>query len=324
MNPALSALLLIIGFGLLANWLIRGAQERAESDSERRLRALIREEMEGTQFSMPDEDAKLSRRERRRAKGSPALDRLTRLLEGNRLLAEGEGKTFIEWLDGELVVAGLRQKMSPYRALAVTLLIWFTGVVLPTFMVLAAGLPKWLYAFMVLFFLLYPQLKLRQLKTERQDTLRMELPSFIQQLRMMLSTRMTNIDDAIARVVRNAQLDPYDSELAREFGQAQLEYRLGGVDREEALRAIGDRTRVAAVQNLVDVIVQGMRTGTEMSSVLAEYGKLAQENWRQDMRTYMARKEPLVTVGVIITMFGGFVLFAAPLILNLAHSLNSV
>jgi len=81
---------------------------------------------------------------------------------------------------------------------------------------------------------------------------------------------------------------------------------------------------VASVQNLVDVIVQGMRTGTEMGEVLGEYGKQARETWRQDMRTYMARKEPMVTISVVITMFGGFILFAAPLVLNVAHTLSSV
>lgn len=322
MSPLLATFLLILGFSLFAHYLITQALRHSETEAERRVRKLIREELEGTQFELPQEQEEKPKKKRR--EGAASVNALASRLERWQLLHQGEGKTFLEWLDEQLIVAGIRDKMTPYQALAAALLVWAAGVIFPTFLAIAGVLPKVLYAIVVILFALYPPLKLRQLKAARQDQLKMELPVFIQQLRMMLSTGMTTIDDAIARVVRNTKLDPYDSELAREFEQAQIEYRLGGVPREDALLRIGERTQVPSVRSLVDVIITGIRTGAPMENVLAEYGHQAQETWRQDSRAYMARKEPLITIGVVITMFGGFILFAAPLVLNLIQTLSSV
>jgi Flp pilus assembly protein TadB len=322
----------MVGFGLLARHIINSATRHSGNEAEERLLSLIAREADEPQFAATGERKRRhffgrgqerGRRERAPGQGSPTVARLASRLEHSGWFDKGEGKGFIERLDDELVVAGIRYKMTPYQALAVALLVWSIGVILPTFLKLAIGLPTILYVASVVAFALYPWLKLRGLKAERQDSLKMELPVFIQQLRMLLSSKMTNLDDAIARVVRNAEIDPYDSALAREFGQAQTEYRLGGVNREEALRAISKRTRVVAVQNLVEAIIQGLRTGTDMAVVLEEYGKQARETWRQDMRAFMGKKEPLITIGMVITMFGGFILIAAPLLINLTRTLSS-
>ena len=325
MSPLLATLLLMMGVGLLTRHVVRSATRRSESEAETRVRNLISAELQGSRIhgGAPPEKRRLFGRRRVR-NGSPTVDRLAARLERSGWFGSGEGKTFIERLDEELVVAGIRYKLTPYQALAIALLIWGAGVVLPTLMVLTVGLPVFIYVAVVVVFAIYPPLKLRSLRVARQDSLKMELPVFIQQLQMLLSSGMTTLDDAIGRVVRNAALDPYDSALAREFGQAQTEYRLGGVDRETALHAISRRTRVVAVQNLVEAIVQGLRSGNDMAVVLEEYGKQAREMWRQDMRAFTARKEPLITLGIVITMFGGFILMAVPLLINLVRTLGSV
>jgi len=318
-------LILIIGLGLLVRHFISSVLYRSQSEAEAGLRELLHQELEGSEFAAPPKPEKQRRFFKRAdtsASGSPTINALSGRLERTGWFEQGEGKTFIDRLDQELIVAGIRYKMTPYQALATAILIWGMGVILPTFMYFAVGIPVFLYVLVVIVFAVYPPMKLRSLKQDRQDSLKMELPVFIQQLRMLLSSNMTTLDDAIARVVHNAEIDPYDSSLAREFGQAQTEYRLGGVDREVALRRIGERTRVPSVQNLVEAIIQGLRTGTDMERVLEEYGKQARELWRQDMRSFTARKEPLITIGMVITMFGGFILIAAPLLINLVQTLK--
>jgi Flp pilus assembly protein TadB len=320
-SPLIATLLLMVGFGLLARHIINNATRRSVSEAESRLLDVVARDNLSGQF--PEVAAPTAKGRRKHQQGSPTVTRLAAWLERTGWFDAGEGKGFIERLNEELIVAGIRYKMTPYQALAVALLIWGMGIVVPTFLKFAIGLPTILYIAAVLCFAIYPWMKLRAFKTERQDTLKLELPIFIQQLRMLLSSRMTSLDDAIARVVRNAEIDPYDSALAREFGQAQTEYRVGGINREEALRAIGKRTRVVSVQNLVEAIIQGLRTGADMAVVLEEYGRQAREMWRQDMRAFTGRKEPLITLGMVITMFGGFILVAAPLLINLTHTLSA-
>ena len=160
--------------------------------------------------------------------------------------------------------------------------------------------------------------------TARQDNIRREVPFFIQQLYMTMSSGMTVIDDAILRVAKTSEDDPYDNILAREFARAQTEYRLGGLDREQALRGVSRRTGVSSVENLVEAIIQGLRTGADMSYVLGEYASQARRMWVQDMRTFKAKKEPLVTLGVILTMFGALLLFSGALLLRIFQMMSGL
>ena len=58
-----------------------------------------------------------------------------------------------------------------------------------------------------------------------------------------------------------------------------------------------------------------------MPATLREYSNQAQEMWQQDMRAYKNKKEPMVTVGLVITMFGAFIIYATPMMIGLLKSI---
>lgn len=313
-SPLLLSLLLIVALFIAARSYLTRGFEQAETEAEKRMRELLSEEQLGeAPERRPEKAAKPSHRER-----------LARWIAERPVLQQEEGRSFLERLDGWLYQAGLRSRFTPEQALAEAISIWVVGVGGLIALRIGIGLPSAIFLPAVLFFAAYPPLKLRAAIAERQDRIRAEIPFFISQLYMALSSGMATIDDAIRRVARTAEEDPYESILAREFAQAQMEYRVGGKSIEEALRGISDRTGVASVENLVEALIQGLRTGTEMRQVLLEYSDQAREMWRQDMRIYKNRKQPLVTLGLVITMFGGVIIWAVPLLIQMMQTLSGL
>ena len=295
-------------------WL-RG-RERSKSEAQERLEHLIGQENLGGEPGDPGEaEEELQQR-------SVMVRKLAERLDDSRLFDDEEARSFMDNLERWLIQAGWRDRFTPTQALAYALTLWSLGIGIPLALALVGALPNVVLVMLVVFSALYPPLKLRSAINDRKDIVRAEVPFFIQQLYMTLSTGMATIDEAIVRVARTSEEDPYDSVLAREFGQAQVEYRLGARTFEEAIRDVGRRTGVLSVENLCEAMIQGYRTGTEMDRILLEYSNQAQEIWRQDMRNYKNRKEPMVTIGLVITMFGAFIIWASPMVVEITQTLS--
>lgn len=310
-SATLLALCLVVGLLILVRGHFLAARERAEEEAEARFRYILEQDSLGEDPGAGTEPAAQVH------KRSKVIEQLARRIDESRLFNEEEGLSFMDHLDRWLIQAGIRDRWSPSQALATALLIWGLGIGIPLFLALTIGLPVILLVLGVGMAIIYPPLKLHGMIRARQDSIRAEVPFFIQQIYMTLSTGSATIDEAIVRVARTAEEDPYDSILAREFAQAQIEYRLGGRTMEDAIRDVGKRTGVVSVENLCEALIQGVRTGAELDRVLLEYSSQAREMWRQDMRSYKNRKEPMVTLGLVITMFGGFTIFATMLLLDL-------
>lgn len=251
-------------------------------------------------------------------------ERLSDELRESSLLQQEDGKQFMERLDYWLLMGGIRDKYTPETALARAITIWVGGIILGIFVYLV-GMPPFLAGAVILYAMAYPPLKLKGLIAARQDAIKAEVPFFIGELYMAISSGMTTIDDAINRVAKTSSEDNVgDSILSQEFALATAEYRVGGLSQETALRRVGYRTGVIAVQNLVEALIQGLRTGTAMQDVLIEYMSTAQEIWRQDMRTYQKKKMPMVTMGLIITMFGALIIWGTPLLIEFSRALSGL
>lgn len=315
--PLIATLLIVLGVLFFGRYFLVRKDQEAETEATRRAHDLLASGSLGSApTSAPDEEA---------TKRSGIVDRLADRLASSTLLQDrDDGKNFMERLDLALIQAGLRSRYTPEKALALALTIWAVGVVMPLLFILVAELPKALVLPAVVFFALYPPLKLKQLITSRKEAIEAEVPFFINDLYMAISTGALTIDQAIVRVARTSEEDPHDSILAREFAQAHVEYTMGGKTQVEALRDVGRRTGVVSVQNLCEALVQGIRTGTEMPKILREYSNQAQEMWHQAMRTFKNRKEPLVTLGLVITMFGAFIIFATPMVIGLMKSIGGL
>jgi Flp pilus assembly protein TadB len=326
MSPLWSALALVVGLGIIARLLIVNASKREETLAEKRLRQRIAEDEFGGQILGDQGEPKRGRlgRNRRSARKAASVTAVASWLEGTPLLKDDEGQTFIDRVRKDIVLAGLEHKYSPYELLALALVIWGAGILGTTGLLFAGLIPKLLYVPAVAIAAVYPLMRLRSLKRRRADSVKAETIVFIMQLRMALSSGMSTIDDALARMARQAEIDPYDSILANEFGRAINKVRVGGAEWEEAMREVSERLEVLSVTNLVESLIQGRRMGSDMSHILEEYGRSASELWQQDMRTLKARKEPMITIGMVITLFGGFILIAGPMMISLMRTMSIV
>ena len=314
---ALSSGLLIL---FRQRWLVTG--ERSQTEAQKRFEDLLeKSQADPLRQEVPSGET-LSAEDLQEQ--SPTIRRIAAALDKSALFNDEEGQSFLQNMERWLIQAGMRERFTPTQALAYMLSIWVIGIGASVIIDFLFGLPTLVFAVLVISIILYPPLSLRSAIRNRKDAIAAEVPFFIQQIYMTLSTGMATIDDAIVRVAASAEEDPYESYLAREFAQAQIEYRLGSKSFEEAIREISQRTGVLSVENLCEAIVQGYRTGAEMESVLLEYSDQAQEMWRQDIRAYKNRKEPIITVGMVISMFGAFVIWGTPLVVDFIESFSSI
>jgi Flp pilus assembly protein TadB len=251
------------------------------------------------------------------------VDRIAGRLRENQHSEHEEVVSLLDRIDAELERAGVRDKIDAYRAIAIGL-ICLAAAVLP-FLWYALGIvPVWMAGIMALFFIGFPYLKLKQLKNKRQGLIRRDVPAITQELTMSLAT--LTIDDALRRVAENAVANPEGSPLGQELLTAVQEYRSMGRDREEALFSIVRRTGSDEVLMLIDTLVTGLRTGHDgLVEALEGFLEQVTNMQRQHVRAFIGKQQPLFVLCLVMTMFGAFILWAAPLMISMLHtmSLNS-
>lgn len=303
---------------LLRDRWLSGAR-RAQTEAQKRFEHMLEQNIDETPLGSEENQTAEELQTQ-----SPTVRRIAEALDKSSIFDDEEGRDLLRTLERWLVQAGLSQRFSPTQAIAYMLSIWAFGIIILVLIDVIIGLPVALFAILIFVVILYPPLFLRSSIRARQDAVAAEVPFFIQQIYMTLSTGSATIDDAIVRVASSAEEDPYSSLLAQEFGQAQVEYRLGSKTFEDAIREIGQRTGVVSVENLCEAMVQGYRTGAAMDKVLLDYSSQAQEMWRQDIRAYKNRKEPIVTIGMVISMFGAFIIWGTPLLIEFLDSFSGI
>lgn len=303
---ALLALVLGLSF-LLAGWLQIG-RDRSITDVERAYAEMIADVGfgEGPQsLASPKSDTP----------NDNPVKAFSRMLGRSRFISSREGHETLGWLERELTLAGRPNGWSAVDALAAVIL-WWGGVGGAAVVLYLASFPTALLVILFVAGALYPPLKLRQMRKARQARAWSELPVFINEIIMGLTSGMTTIDDALGRVVQDPDAVGSQRVLVQEFGQAYAEYRHGNRDREEALHDAAARLGVPAVDNFVDAIVQGLRTGAPIRDVLESQSAQAQAIFKQEMRALIARKESSFVISLFMVMFGLFIMVATPMFLQ--------
>ncbi len=253
---------------------------------------------------------------------SRSMNRIAGRVERSSQMTSTEGEDFMAQLQRQLMLAGISERINPAQAVAIMLMAVGASIVIALFTYLGA-FPPLIGVVGGIVVLIYPPLKLRSLRNARQETLRSEVPFFLQELTMALSTGALVLDTAIARVAEDSSVIGARSLLADEFRRAVREWQIGGLRREDAIRAVADRCGIQEVSNLVEALLTGAEMGTEgLVETLEQYGTQAREMWRNSIREYISKREPLITISLAITMFGGLILYAAPLIIRAITSIS--
>lgn len=317
MNAALASIFLMIGIGIIFYTIFRSRRSEAESEAALQIQDLL--DLESLEDA-PVDDAT----ERKKSKRSQRLvNSLSGSLSRSKIAQTDDGKGIISQVNRWLYLGGMRDDYTPEQYIAQTGVIWVLGIGGAVLLSISGTLPPFLTGLGALYALIYPVIRVRRNIKNRQDKIEREIPNFISELYMSLSAGIM-INQAIVRSARAAAEDGNGDILPREFAQAQVEYTMGGLDEETALRRVAWRCGLDSVSNLVEALIQGIRTGSDLRVTLLNYSDQAQEMWNQAMREYKNSKEPSITIGVVVTMGGGFIIYSAPLLVGLMETLNSM
>lgn len=322
MSALLFTTLLMLGIFLFVREILRASFYRAEVDSKRRLRRMMAES--NPEFlAEAGVDAEGKKKKKHTIKdSSPIMDKVSGWLERSPVLHDKEGQSFIDWIERQLVLAGLQRKYTPYQALALVLTIWSVGTVLPVLAVFAGLLNKPLFVMFVAACLVAPVATLLRMKKERQTRMKVELPWFIHELSMALATGAMTLRQALGRVSRADEVDTKKAPLQEEFAQAHLEALHGAVGWEEAMANINVRVQVPEVRNFVSTLITANQTGSDIIETLDEYAKAATDAGRQDTLAFVSAKEPQFMIGLVLMIFGLIAIFATPLVISAFSTLN--
>jgi tight adherence protein C len=212
--------------------------------------------------------------------------------------------TMIKGMEARLSQAGHPRGLDVPRLLGVKLLcsLFFgvtLGLVNPILGLVAAG---------ALFF--GPDYWLATKKEQRQDVMRNDAADLIDQLTITVEAGM-GFDAALMRVASTNS-----GPLAVELHHAVQDMRTG-VPREQALRALVDRTQIPEVRQLVTSLVQAQRHGTPLADSLRIQGAELRDKRTQRVEEKAAKLGTKMIFPIIICFVPIFLVIV--LVPSLAH-----
>ena len=169
--------------------------------------------------------------------------------------------------------------------------------------------------------LLLPRVGLNILQRRRQKILRHSLPDALDLLLVCVEAGVS-LDAAVLRVGK--EMGVLHPELAEEL--LMLNRRANaGVPREEALRALYERTGVDELRSLASTLVQSERWGTSIGTVLRVYSETLRRKRRQtaEKRAAVAASKMVVPLALLI-LPALFVVLGGPVILALGPMFDAM
>jgi len=160
-----------------------------------------------------------------------------------------------------------------------------------------------------------PDLLLYNSGQKRQAQIPRALPDALDMLTICVEAGM-GFDAALAQVARYMH-GPLAAELARVLQEMQI-----GKSRSEALRSMGERTKVPELRAFVSAMIQSAELGIPIAHVLREQAKEMRVRRRQRAEG-QAQKVPVkITFPLILCLFPALmVVIIGPGIIQVAHSL---
>jgi tight adherence protein C len=197
----------------------------------------------------------------------------------NRLVPASAAET--KKLQKILMHGGFRGPNAPmiYRAIQLTSLVLFPGVVALVFIVmawpLASAIMWFLAAFILGFFV--PRFILDQLIKGRKQRVRWGLADALDLMVVSIEAGL-GLNAAMLRV--SDELKDVHKDISEEFELANLEIKVGR-DRDEALRNLAERTGVDDLRSLVAMLIQADRFGTSIARAVRVFSDSLRTKRRQ-------------------------------------------
>lgn len=182
-----------------------------------------------------------------------------------------------------------------------------------------------LYAAAVLLACAFPVARLSGAAKERQEQAFSELPAFVDELILGLSSgeplnnvmRKTVLSDATVHLGLRRNV------LITEFRRAWLEQSQHTRPMEDAYRDAAARIGVQEVDDLVELLIEGYLSGSETTiRSLEEMSTHIYTLYEQNMTTLIKKKETSFMMATVIIMFATAILIVTPIALTVLKALS--
>lgn len=233
------------------------------------------------------------------------------------------GASFMESLEEQMALAGHPRGWHATELVGYAAVLIGAAVILGGLLVQAGSLSPPLYLLLVLLAANEPRRFLRSHQTRRQEQAAAELPYFLDELILALSSGSTNLDNAIRAVVFNPSASEHDKNrvLVQEFRRAYLEQANLSRSPEDAYRAASRRIGVPQIDDVVELLLEGLSSGAPILHMLEETSVHVYTLFEHQMQTLIKKKDTPFTVATILIMCGTAVLIVTPILLTVFRAL---
>ena len=169
---------------------------------------------------------------------------------------------------------------------------------------------------------LVPELIVTRLAARRVWRIQSALPDAMDLLIVCLEAGLT-FERALRRTV--SDLRAFRPALAEELGQASLDMRIHGLNREEALGRVAQRLDLQSLKDLTTTVAQSERQGTPAADALRRLSSSVRVEMITDMQAKMARLPTLLIIPSMVFLLPGLlVIIAGPAFVQLMQGLSGV
>ena len=168
---------------------------------------------------------------------------------------------------------------------------------------------------------LVPELIVTRLAARRVWKIQSALPDAMDLLIVCLEAGLT-FERALRRTV--GDLRAFRPALAEELGQASLDMRIHGMNREEALGRVAQRLDLQTLKDLTTTVSQSERQGTPAADALRRLSSSVRVEMITRMQAKMARLPTLLILPSMVLVAGMLVIVAGPAFVQLMQGLSGV
>lgn len=169
---------------------------------------------------------------------------------------------------------------------------------------------------------LVPELVVTRLAARRVWLIQSALPDAMDLLIVCLEAGLT-FERALRRTV--SDLRAFRPALADELGQASLDMRIHGLNREEALGRVAQRLDLQSLKDLTTTVAQSERQGTPAADALRRLSSSVRVEMITGMQAKMARLPTLLIIPSMVFLLPGLlVIVGGPAFVQLIEGLGSV
>ena len=168
---------------------------------------------------------------------------------------------------------------------------------------------------------LVPELIVKRLAATRVWRIQSALPDAMDLLIVCLEAGLT-FERALRRTV--SDLRAFRPALAQELGQASLDMRIHGLNREEALGRVAQRLDLQSLKDLTTTVSQSERQGTPAADALRRLSSSVRVEMITDMQAKMARLPTLLILPSMVLVAGMLVIIGGPAFVQLTQGLSGV